>query len=73
MSHVRPVGASSVGENFSLFNFGDLDLGWGSQGQCKAKPVGFIISHNFQLIVMEYDMVLRQFKVNTLTPFLSEI
>ena len=41
--------------------FTDLDLGSGSQGQCKAKPVGFIFSHIFQLIRMKYDMVLKQF------------
>ena len=30
--------------------FTDLDLAWGSQGQCKAKSIGFIFSHTYQLI-----------------------
>ena len=40
----------------------DLDLAWGSQGQCKAKPIGFIFSHTFQLIKMKFDVVMKQFK-----------
>ena len=46
--------------NFINTTFTDLDLGWGSQGQRKAKPLGFIFFHNFQLIRMKYDMVLKQ-------------
>ena len=34
--------------------FNDLGLGWGSQGQRKAKPLGFIFSHTLQLIRMKF-------------------
>ena len=44
--------------------FTDLDLG--SHGQQKAKPFGFIFLHTFQLISMKFDMVLKQFKLNSL-------
>ena len=35
-----------------------LNLAWGSQGQHKIKPIGFIFSHTFHLIRMKYDEVL---------------
>ena len=43
--------------------FTDLDLGWLSQGQRKAKPLSFIFTHIFQLIRMKFDVVLTQFQV----------
>ena len=46
--------------------FAYLDFVWGSQGQSKAKPLGFTFSHFFQLIRMKFDMVLQQFKFNFL-------
>ena len=36
--------------------FTDLDLAWGSQGQHKAKPLGFIFSQIFQLMRMKFDL-----------------
>ena len=36
--------------------FTELDRAWGSQGQHKAKPLGFIFSHTFQLIRMKIDV-----------------
>ena len=41
--------------------FTDLDLAWGSQGQCKVKPIGFILSHTFHLIRMKFDVAMKQF------------
>ena len=38
----------------------------GSQGQRKIKPIGFIFSHTFHLIRMKFDVVIKQFKLNTL-------
>ena len=46
--------------------FIDLDLAWGPQGQCKAKPLGFVFWHTFQLIRMKFDVVLKQFMLNIL-------
>ena len=54
-----------------LFFFTDLDLAWGSQGQSKAKPLGFIYLHTYQFIRVKFEKVLKQFKLNIL--FLSEI
>ena len=34
-----------------------------SQDQHKVKPVGFIFSHTFQLIRMNFDLVLKKFKL----------
>ena len=34
--------------NFYTDTVTDLDLAWGSQGQRKAKPLGFIFSHTLQ-------------------------
>ena len=53
--------------------FGGLDHGFRSQGQCEAKPFGFIFLHAFQLIMIEFDKVLKQFKLNILKLLLSEI
>ena len=44
-----------------------------SQGQHKAKPIGFIFSQTFQLIRMKFNVVLKQFKQNILILLLSEI
>ena len=44
----------------------DLDLAWGSQGQCQAKPLGFVFSHIFHLIWMKFDVMMKQLKLNTL-------
>ena len=55
-----------------IWAFTDLDFGWGSQGQCKAKPAGFIFSHIFRLIRMKFD-VMKQLKPNILKLLLSEI
>ena len=44
---------------------------WRSQGQHKAKPLGFIFSCTFQLIGMKFDIV--EFKVNIQIVFLSEV
>ena len=46
---------------------------WGSLGQHKAKPIGFIFSHTFQLSRMKIDLVMKQFKLLILTQLLSEI
>ena len=53
--------------------FTDLNLDLGLQGQHKAKPLSFILSYTFQLIRMKTDLVLKQFKLNILILFLSEI
>ena len=53
--------------------FSNLDLGWGLQGQRKAKPVGFIFSHTLQLVEIEFDVELKQFKLNILMLIFSEI
>ena len=42
-------------------------------GQQKAKPVDFIFSHTFHLIRMNFDVMLKQFKLNVLLILLSEI
>ena len=41
-----------------------LDLARGSQGQGKTKPLFFIFSQTFQLIRMQFEVVLKQFKLN---------
>ena len=53
-----------------LYRFADLDLAWGSQGQRKAKPIGFTFSHSLHLIKMKFDGVMKQFKLNILRLFL---
>ena len=52
-------------------SFTDLHLCLGSQGQRKAKPLGFIFVHIFQLIRMKFVMVLKQFSLNILIQFFS--
>ena len=47
--------------------------GWGSQGQCKSKHLCFIFSHTLQQIGIKCDVVLKQFKLNIVVLFLSEI
>ena len=44
--------------------FADLDPGWNSQGQQRAKPLVFIFSHTFQMIKMKFDLLLKQFRLN---------
>ena len=51
----------------------DLDLDWGSWVPCRAKPFGFIFLHTFQVISVEFDMVVQQFKMNILILCLNEI
>ena len=53
--------------------FNDSDPGRGSDGQCKVKPVGLILSHTFQLMRMRFDIMLMQFKVKILILTLIEI
>ena len=48
-----------------------LDLAWESQGQCKSKSL--IFSHTFPLIRIKFDLVLKQFKLNIVILFLSEM
>ena len=52
--------------------FTDLDLAYGSQGQPEVKLIGFIFSHDFHLIGMKLDMVMKQFKLNILRLLLSK-
>ena len=40
--------------------FTDLDFARTSQGQRKAKPLGFIFSHTFELIRIDFDVVVKQ-------------
>ena len=56
-----------------LYCFTDLDVAWGSQAQRNAKLLGFIFSHTFHLIKMEFDVVMKQFKLNILRLLLSKI
>ena len=44
--------------------FTDLDRFGGSQGQRKAKPIGFIFSHAFLFIRVKFDVMMKQFKLN---------
>ena len=37
----------------------------------QSNPIGFIFLHSLQLIKMKFDVVLKQFKLNTLTLPLS--
>ena len=53
--------------------FTDVDLVWGSQGQSKAKPVGFNFSYTFHLIRMKFDVVMKQFKLNIMILLLNKI
>ena len=42
------------------------------QGQCKAKPIGFIFMHTFHLIWMKFDVV-KRFKLNIVRLLCSKI
>ena len=44
--------------------FTDLYLAWVSQGQGKAKPLGFIFLHTFNLIRMKFCVAMKRFKLN---------
>ena len=44
-----------------------------SQGQRKAKTLGFIFLHIFPLIMFEFGVALKQFKLSILILLLSEI
>ena len=50
-----------------------LALIGGSQGQQKAKPVGFISLHTFQLNGITFDEVMKHLKLNIPIPLLIEI
>ena len=51
-----------------------LTLAWGCKvSACKAKPVGFNLSHTFQLTRMKFDLILMQFKLRILILVLNEI
>ena len=54
-------------------HFSVLDLSWASQGQRKAKPLGFIFFYTFQFIRMKFDVDMKQFKLNILRLLLSKI
>ena len=45
--------------------FSDLDPGCGSQGQRKAKPLGFIFLHTIWLMKIRFEMMLKQFKLKS--------
>ena len=41
-----------------------LDLAWGSQGQHKAGPIGFIFLHIFDPIRIKFDVMMEQVKLS---------
>ena len=49
------------------------DHAWGSQGQHEAKPIGVFFSHSFDLIGMNFDVVMKQLKLNILRLLLSRM
>ena len=53
--------------------FSDLELGWGSQGQRKAKPFFLIFVYTFPVIRMKFHMLLKQFMLNIPVLFFNEI
>ena len=53
--------------------FTDPYLSSWSKGQCKATSLGLSLSCTFQLIRMEFDMVLHQIQLNTPMLLLNEI
>ena len=57
--------------DFTMFS--NLDLGWESQDQHKADPVGFIFWHTFQLKGMKFSVVVKQFKLEIVRLLLGEI
>ena len=61
-SHLTVVGLHDTGLWTVLFH--SQCSSWWSQGQWKAKPVGFSFLPACQQIRMKFDMVLKQFKQN---------
>ena len=53
--------------------FNDLFVCLESQGQRKAKPVGFILSHTSHLIRMKFDIILKQIRLSILILSLSQL
>ena len=51
----------------------DFYLALESQGQCKAKPIGFIFLHTFHLTRMKFDVVMKQCRLNILRLLMSKI
>ena len=49
-----------------------FSLARGSQGQQRKKAIGFIFQHTSQLIIMRYDVVLKQFRFCHFVRFLSK-
>ena len=49
--------------------FSCLDLGWGSQGQQKAKSLWIIFLHASQLVRRKFVVVMKQFKISILLLF----
>ena len=68
LSHLPCLQAPLTSTIFVTFS--GLDLGLGSQGQGKAKPVGFLFSHTFQVNGVKFDVMVNQFKLNILMLFL---
>ena len=58
---------------YGFLSLSDLDCGWGSEGQQKAKHFGFIFSHTFHLIRVEFAVVLKKIKLNFLVLLLIEV
>ena len=57
----------------NFYHFHDLDVGWELQCQQKAKPAGFIFSLMFEPIGMQFDVIMKQFKLSILMLGLKEI
>ena len=73
-SFIQPDGWSCMAKTLTFCTtLTDLDLAWGSQSRGKIKPIGFIFSHNCDLIRMKFDVVMKQFKLNILRLLLSKI
>ena len=53
--------------------FTDFDLALGSQGQRRAKSIGFNLLLTFQLIMMKFGVALKHFKLNIIILFMSGI
>ena len=62
--------AMLLGTVYTIFT--NLDLAWESQDQHKAKPAVFIFFCTFHLIII-FDVVMEQFKLNILRLLLSKI
>ena len=52
--------------------FTNHDFARGTQGQRKAKPIGYIFLHTFQLIRLKFDLVMKQLKLNILRLLLNK-